>query len=468
MERTLVLSGMHPEPKLLEWREEGLQPPHLVKWVWLMQSTCSSRVPYKSEDNTHSPRNVLLTHLQHKRIQKDRRIWNEMEMKDERGRARVEAVLELIRKQTPLTVKQKKFCNNACVERFLKAKGDNVKRAAKQLRACLSWRESIGADHLMADEFSDELADGLAYVAGQDDESRPVSAKALFKCELIIARSCIGVTDFADEERAPEVSFPENVSPETEEKNRFQPFVLLMSSSALHCSSYCSGAKLRLVSSLSRFTRLLVFTMEVAVSTMPKYVQQFVMLFDASFYKSSSAFMNLLMGALKITGEYYPGRLHKAFIIDPPSLFPYFWKGVGAFVELSAVTNVVSTMDLDDDDDDEASADIIGGRGLCSSSRFAFTVSHHVDSLKPWYLTLSDTSASRKTPVPPQRTPRPSFLQSPAGILFRRCDRVSRESFFPLWKLYKRPYDEMVYRSKMKAPLGGHIRRRHISLSQRF
>lgn len=44
------------------------------------------------------------------------------------------------------------------------------------------------------------------------------------------------------------------------------------------------------------------------------------------FYRSASAFTNLLVGALKITGEYYPGRLHKAFIIDPPSLFPYFWK----------------------------------------------------------------------------------------------------------------------------------------------
>jgi len=39
---------------------------------------------------------------------------------------------------------QEKFCNNACVERFLRAKGDSVKKAAKHLRACLSWRESTG------------------------------------------------------------------------------------------------------------------------------------------------------------------------------------------------------------------------------------------------------------------------------------------------------------------------------------
>ena len=36
--------------------------------------------------------------------------------------------------------------------------------------------------------------------------------------------------------------------------------------------------------------------------------------------------MNLLLTALKIVAEYYPGRLHKAFVIDPPSLFSYLWK----------------------------------------------------------------------------------------------------------------------------------------------
>lgn len=30
------------------------------------------------------------------------------------------------------------------------------------------------ADHLIADEFSAELAEGVAYVSGHDDESRPV------------------------------------------------------------------------------------------------------------------------------------------------------------------------------------------------------------------------------------------------------------------------------------------------------
>ncbi|XP_054806457.1 uncharacterized protein LOC129309103 [Prosopis cineraria] len=408
---------------------------------------------------------------------------------DHRDNAKVEAVLDLIRKQTPLTVKQEKFCNYACVERFLKAKGDNVKKAAKQLRACLSWRESIGTEHLIADEFSAELSDGLAYVAGHDDESRPV----------VIFRM----------------------------KQDYQK---------LH--------------SQKLFSRLLVFTLEVAISTMPKNVEQFVMLFDASFYRSASAFTNSLLAALKIVGEYYPGRLYKAFVIDPPSLFSYVWKGVRAFVELSTTTTVVSSLDFEESLDfndmaaypracsslrfDPSTIKSTAKIGSCSSSRFSFTVSHHFDSLKPWYLSFTDTSdskvgptnlgpslisplnarslsfaspvargprgdvsarlAARKslfpsTPLPqrvtpkevatPRRTPRPSFLHSPA-VFFRKEGHVSRadrcrESFLPFLKFYRRPYDEMIYRSKMRPPLGGlisivspHLRRRHVSVSQRF
>ncbi|EXB45571.1 hypothetical protein L484_000847 [Morus notabilis] len=408
---------------------------------------------------------------------------------------RVEAVLDLLKKQAPFSLKQEKFCNSACVERFLKAKGENVKKAAKQLRACLSWRDSLGTENLIADEFSAELAEGVAYVSGHDEESRPV---LIFRI-----------------------------------KQDYQKF-----------------------HSQKLFIRLLVFTLEVAIGTMPKNVEQFVLLFDASFFRSASAFMNLLLAALKVVAEYYPGRLYKAFVIDPPSLFSYLWKGVKPFVELSTTTSVVSSLDFEESLDfndfasypracsslryDASSIKTASKVGSCASSRFSFTVSHHFDSLKPWYLSLTDTSASKvgptasghltplgpalisplnarslsfaspaaRTPVggiskrslfpsstplperriygagdptrtPHARTPRPSFLQSPA-LFFRRECHVSRtercrESFLPFLKFYRRPYDEMIYRSKMRPPLGGlisivspHLRRRHVSVSQRF
>ncbi|CAI9118486.1 OLC1v1020064C2 [Oldenlandia corymbosa var. corymbosa] len=349
-------------------------------------------------------------------------------------------------------------------------------------------------NNLIADEFSAELAEGIAYVAGQDDESRPV----------MILRV----------------------------KQDYQK---------LH--------------SQKLFTRLLVFTMEVAIQTMAKNVEQFVLLFDASFFRSASAFMNILLATLKIIGDYYPGRLHKAFVIDPPSLFSYLWKGVKPFLELSPLTTVVSSLDFEEPleynnfksyprasslrFDPSTIPSSTAKIGSCSSSRFSFTVSHHFDSVKPWYLTLTDTSASKvgptapsaallgpalisplnarsfsfaspaartppntfgavkkgffpSTPMPQKtqkfdlstinhpRTPKPSFLQSPALFFRSRDCHVSRadkcrDSFVPFLKFYRRPYDEMTYRSKMRPPLGGlisivapHIRRRHMSVSQRF
>ncbi|XP_076961101.1 uncharacterized protein LOC143637614 [Bidens hawaiensis] len=399
---------------------------------------------------------------------------------------RVEAVLQLVRKPSPLTLKQEKFCNEACVRRFLKVKGENVKKAAKQLRASLSWRESLGVDELIADEVAGEIADGMAYVAGHDDHSRPV---VIFRIK--------------------------------------QDYLKIRSQ--------------------KQFTRLLVFTLEVAIQTMAKSVEQLVVLFDASFFRSASGFMNIMVAALKTIGEHYPGRLHKAFVIDPPSLFPYLWKGVKAFIELSSVTTMISSVDFDDFQEfnnftsypraaslcfNPSSGSTKPKVGACSSSRFAFTISPHMDTLKPWYLTLSDNSSFKvgptsinvpgsalispinarsysfaspttrnmntmrksffpTTPLPQKsqvmdhsgvnhpKTPKPSFLHSPALFSKKECHLSKadkcRESFIPFLRFYRRPYDEMIYRSKMKPPLGGlisivspHIRHHHMSVSQRF
>ncbi|XP_047309110.1 SEC14 cytosolic factor-like [Impatiens glandulifera] len=380
---------------------------------------------------------------------KKEEIISKSELKD-----RAKAVLQLLWKQTPLSIKQEKFCDYPCLERFLKSKGYNVKKAAKQLRACLSWRENFGIDHLMADEFSSELVDGVAYVAGNDQDSRPVMVF------------------------------------------RFKQF-----------------------HSQKMFIRLLVFTLEVAIQSMSKGVEQFVLLFDASFYKSGSGFMNVLVTGLKTIGDYYPGRLHKTFLIDPPSFFSFLWKGVRPFVDSTSTTTLVSSLDYEEEEEYDHHNNRLEPTSakIGSSSRFSFTVSHHFDSLlKPWYLTLTDsndnttpklisplnarslsfsspaasaTTRSRQIGKNNQsirvypRTPNPrttsSFFQSPA-VFFRgggggECVDKCRESFVPYTNLYRRPYDEMIYRSMMKPPLGGlisiippHLRRRHVSLSQRF
>ncbi|RZR89652.1 hypothetical protein BHM03_00017382 [Ensete ventricosum] len=337
--------------------------------------------------------------------------------------------------------RRERFCSDACVDRFLRAKGESVKKAAKHLRSVLSWRESIGTELLLADEFSAELGDGMAYVAGHDDEARPVLVFRIKQDDL----------------------------------------------------------KLR-------------------------------------SHKSPKAFLNLFAGTLKILSDYYPGRLHKAFVIDPPSLFSCLWKGVRPFIDLSAVTAVVSSLDFEDSledaalashprttslrfhPSDAAAATAAAKVGGSTSSRFSVTVSH-LNSLKPWYLSTTTTSsvvvptaspsligasplsarsfsfaspAARSTPrvgisagaaitrsipstpssaaptrPPPQqqqqhpRTPMPSFLQSPASLFSfkkeRQLSRVEREreSFLPFLRFYRRPYDETAYRAKMRPPHGG-------------
>ncbi|KQK22842.2 hypothetical protein BRADI_1g69690v3 [Brachypodium distachyon] len=296
------------------------------------------------------------------------------------------------------------------------------------------------------------------------------------------------------------------------------------------------------------FVRFLVFTLEVAVASMNRFVDQFVLLFDASFFRSASAFLNLLMGTLKIVADYYPGRLHRAFVIDPPSLFSVMWKGVRPFVELAAATAAVCSLDFEDSLEDasftayprtaslrfepSSGAAVLttttgaGNKVGSASSRFAFSVSDN--ALKPWYLsTTAPTPAPRSAVVPssspslvgasplsarsfsfaspaartppsapaphisaqrapseaakgssghsrtplrpllPQqqfpRTPRPSFLQSPSTLFtFRKDGQASRgererESFLPFLRFYRRPYDEICYRAKMRPPLGGLI-----------
>uniref|UniRef100_A0ACD5TVC2 Uncharacterized protein n=1 Tax=Avena sativa TaxID=4498 RepID=A0ACD5TVC2_AVESA len=411
-----------------------------------------------------------------------------MEKVDAKDREKIEAVRKAMHKQAPLSAKQAQYCNDACVSRFLRSRGDSVKKAAKHLRAVLSWRDTIGADHIIADEFSGELADGMAYVAGHDDENRPV---VMFRIK--------------------QDDYP-----------KYQP--------------------------QKSFVRFLVFTLEVAVASMNRFVDQFVLLFDASFFRSASAFLNLLMGTLKIVADYYPARLHRAFVIDPPSLFSVMWKGVRPFVELAPATAVVCSLDFEDSLEDasftayprtaslrfEPSGAAVltttmgkaGGVVGSASSRFAFSVSDN--ALKPWYLSTTPAAAGprsvvpssspslvgasplsarsfsfaspaarsttpapvqqqqhrgtgrapppipsaakgQKTPPPlatppPQqqfpRTPRPSFLQSP--FTFRKDGQASRgererESFLPFLRFYRRPYDEISYRAKMRPPLGGLI-----------
>ncbi|AAF79741.1 T25N20.2 [Arabidopsis thaliana] len=394
---------------------------------------------------------------------------------------KVEAVLHLLRKHSPLTLKQEKFCNRACVGRFLRIKGDNVKKAAKQLRSCLSWRSSLGIESLIADEFTAELAEGLAYVAGLDDECRPV----------LVAISTMS--------------------------RNVEQFVILFDATAV-----------LLVTLIVLFS----FSLNVPLLILCNSTAHLPFFFFFFIYKTNPKLLQISISFHEHTCDYTQNsrRGIRTFV------------DLSTATMIVSMQDFQDSFDYDDfsssypsrvsslrfDTSSLKSTDKIGS---CASSRFAFTVSRDgLDTVKPWCLTLTDTSSTKlghntgayisplnarsfsfaspaarsepfggprrsffaSTPMPARTTdrhsigtlrdpriPRPSFFQSPA-IFFRRESHVSksekpRDSFVQFLKFYRRPYDEMTYRSKMRPPLGGlvsivstQIRRRHVSLSQRF
>ncbi|XP_031489463.1 uncharacterized protein LOC116257016 isoform X2 [Nymphaea colorata] len=331
-------------------------------------------------------------------------------------------------------------------------------------------------DQLIADEFAAEISEGAAYVAGLDDESRPV---------LVIRL-----------------------------KQDYQK---------LH--------------SQKLYIRLLVFTMEVAIALMPRDVQQFVLLLDAGgCFKSASACLNIVVSTFNVLGEYYPGRLVRAFIIDPPSLFSYLWKGFRPFVDSASAVSVLSLVDAraaaaaEDGHDPAFSFSRTASHRydatprLGSSFRFTFAVPPH-DPLKPWHLTLAEPNNNRSSEkggsvderprglvrtgpdnrfeprsldpllVSPlnarsfsfasaaARTPRsrptPDRLSLPSTPWSGRSKTASPSPFLGVPAIFRRdsggrsertvdafrrwahfywaPYDEMSYRARMRPPLGGLI-----------
>ncbi|GLJ22030.1 hypothetical protein SUGI_0412760 [Cryptomeria japonica] len=379
---------------------------------------------------------------------------------------KAKTVLRLLQKDGALSPKQKSYCDETCVERFLKARGNNAKKAAKQLRACLTWRDSIPVEHLIADEFSAELAQGVAFVAGRDDESRPV----------IIVRM-----------------------KQDQQKPQFQKL----------------------------YTRLLVFTLEVAIASMLPGTEQCVLVFDAGYFRSGSTCLSLIMATLKILADYYPGRLAKAFVVDPPSMFNYLWKGVRPFVDFAINLHLVSSRDYD-------SPFIMTGfarasslrhdyaSNLGSSFRFSCKVASEnvkhpslhglegdrylayslgpalISPLNARSFSFASPATSRYNPngkrfgefqsfrfegtkninlTPTQNitTPsrydlptKPSIFSPREGIAsffsgFKRDNQRSEtdrkdknlEHFQPYLKYYRLRYNEIAYRSMMKPPLGG-------------
>lgn len=67
---------------------------------------------------------------------------------------------------------------------------EEVKCDNSYINHCDSW----SADNLIADEFSAEIADGVAYVSGYDDNSRPVLVHSLPSPYIFLVHNIVSNT----------------------------------------------------------------------------------------------------------------------------------------------------------------------------------------------------------------------------------------------------------------------------------
>ncbi|KAJ2159891.1 hypothetical protein GGF46_002673 [Coemansia sp. RSA 552] len=100
--------------------------------------------------------------------------------------------------------------------------------------------------------------------------------------------------------------------------------------------------------------RLIVFTMEQALRSMPSGVTKLTMVIDVSKYSMSQAVaLSTAREFLRILEGHYPERLNKALVLSPPSYFVMFYRLVAPFIDPVTKAKI-------------AFVDVDGGRGKTS------------------------------------------------------------------------------------------------------
>jgi hypothetical protein len=74
----------------------------------------------------------------------------------------------------PLNEKQRAWCDDACLLRYLRARDFNTKKALKLLQGSLEWREKHKPEQLDATKLEPEAKEGKLFQHGFDKYNRPL------------------------------------------------------------------------------------------------------------------------------------------------------------------------------------------------------------------------------------------------------------------------------------------------------
>jgi hypothetical protein len=167
--------------------------------------------------------------------------------------------------------KERKWCTDACLLRYLRASKWDVGTAMMRLKDTLVWRRHFKPDEITMDDIKDQAVTGKQFLNGFDKEGHPI----LY------------------------------IIPERENSKDFD-------------------AQLKFIA----------FNMERAIKIMPPGVEKIMLIIDYAKMKMDNAPpLSVCKKFLKMMGDHYPERLANLWIINPASYIWIFAKLITPFLD---------------------------------------------------------------------------------------------------------------------------------------
>lgn len=183
-----------------------------------------------------------------------------------------------------------KFCDEACLQRYLRARNMDVHKAHDMLVATLKWRKEHRVDELDKSEFVNcrYQREGWVYVDGNDADGRSI---VMF--------------------RKRRDSLP--------------------------------------VSESELYLRYMTFVIETAIKNMKNGQEQWIWILDMSVYSPANAPpLSVTISVLQMLANHYPERLYKAYVVNAPSVFQLAYKIIYPFIDevTRSKAEFINTKDL--------------------------------------------------------------------------------------------------------------------------
>eukprot|EP00879_Flechtneria_rotunda_P011394 GHRR01011901.1.p1 GENE.GHRR01011901.1~~GHRR01011901.1.p1 ORF type:complete len:280 (+),score=62.06 GHRR01011901.1:132-971(+) len=159
-------------------------------------------------------------------------------------------------------------CDEACLQRYLRARNGDVTKAAAMLKATLEWRKEQKVDDMKLEEFANMryMREGWVYVDGNDADGRSVVMFRKRKDKLPLSES-------------------------------------------------------------DQYLRFMTFVIETAVKNMKNGQEQWIWILDLAAYSPTNAPpLSITLSVLQLLANHYPERLYKAYVVNAPSIFQLAWK----------------------------------------------------------------------------------------------------------------------------------------------